>query len=190
MPPKTAVKSVRTGPILDALCEDDVQLDMTSLRKIGKIMVECVVAEARKDFAKRGKSGLSDPKGLPDSQGKHVRPSFFDSFEYRITGQKTLTIVSTWPWIEGLVEGRPAGPMLKHTQNNPSLRGRPIPFLQGNGKVLFRMAPIASGKMWIHPGIAKHTFLQRGLAKARQKLVQDGKMMQIILDQIKRTATK
>lgn len=187
---KTEVKAMKTGPILTALSQKDIVLDVASLKKIGKIMVDCVKAEAKKDFAKRGKSGLTDPKGLPDSKGKHIKPSFFDSFEARITGQKTLTIVSTWPWIEGLVEGRPAAPMRRHTQNNPRLRGKPIPFMQGGGKVLFRMAPLITGKLWIHPGIAKHTFLQRGIANARKKLVQEGMMWKILLDQIQRTAKK
>lgn len=187
---KAEIRSTRTGPLLDALSQKEFVLDVTSLKKIGKIMVEAVKDEAKRDFAKQGKSGLVDPKGLPDSRGRHIKPTFFDSFEARITGQKTLTIVSTWPWIEGLIEGRPAGPMRKHTQNNPRLRGKPIPFLLGNGKVLFRMAPLMAGKMWIHPGIAKHTFLQRGLAKARKKLIQEGMMWKIMLDQIKRTAKK
>lgn len=187
MPPVTETKSVRMGPILTALGQKEIVLDVASLKKIGRIMVDAVKDEAKKDFAKRGKSGLTDPKGLPDSQGRHIKPSFFDSFEARITGQKTLTIVSTWPWIEGLIEGRPAAPMRKHTQNNPRLRGKPIPFMTGGGKVIFRMAPLMTGKLWVHPGIAKHTFMQRGLANARRKLMQEGMMMKIIMDQIKRT---
>jgi len=187
---KAQLKNVKTGPILTALMQKEFVLDVTSLKKVGRVLVDSVKEEAKKDFAKQGKSGYGRPQGLPDSNGLHIRPSFFDSFEARITGQKTLTVVSTWPWIEGLIEGRPAGPMLKHTQNNPKLRGKPIPFLQGNGKVLFRMAPLITGKMWIHPGIAKHTFLQRGIAKARQKLMQEGIMWKIMLDQIKRMAKK
>jgi len=178
------------GPILTALSQEEFVLDAVSLGKIGRILVKAIVEEAKKDFAKRGKSGLASPFGLPNSTGKTIRPSFFDSFSARVSGERTLTIVSTWPWIEGLVEGRPAGPMTKHTQANPKLKGKPIPFLQGNGQVLFRMAPLATSKMWIHPGIAKHTFISRGVAKGRKRLIEQGMMTKIILDQIKRTTAK
>jgi hypothetical protein len=176
------------GPILSAVSQKEIVLDAVSLGKIGKILVKAVVEEAKKDFAKRGKSGLSDPLGLPASTGRTIRPSFFKSFSARVSGQKTLEIVSSWPWIEGLVQGRPRAAMTKHTQNNPKLRGKPIPFIQSNGKVLFRMAPLAFGKMWVHPGIAKHTFVSRGLARGRKQLIEQGMMMKIILEQIQRTA--
>lgn len=184
----TTVKTTKTGPILKALQQKEIVLDAVSLGKIGKILVKAVVEEAKKDFAKRGKSGLSSPFGLPNSTGKTVRPSFFESFSARVSGQKSLEVVSNWPWIEGLIEGSPKAAMTKHTQNNPKLRGKPIPFLQPNGKVLFRMAPLAFGKMWVHPGIAKHTFISRGLARGRKELIEQGMMMKIIMEQIQRTA--
>jgi hypothetical protein len=182
------VGAIRTGPVLAALMKDgDIPLDFVSLTKVGAVMLQAVKDEAKKDFAKVGKAGLSNPFGLPDSNGKRIRPSFFDSFSIKISGARTLEIVSSWPWIEGLIEGRPRAAMTKHTQLNPKLRNKPIPFMGIGGKVIFRMAPLAFGKIWVHPGIAKHTFIQRGLAKARTKL-REGMMAKILLEQLQRNA--
>ena len=198
--PKLPGKGVKVGPILTALAQKQIVLDGTSLAKIGKILVKAVVEEAKKDFAKRGKSGLADTKGLPNSKGTHIRPSFFKSFSAKVTGARSIEIVSTWPWIEGLIEGRPAHKMDKHTMANPKMRvvktradgsvytaGRVIPMLQTSGKVLFRTVPLTTATAWIHPSIAKHTFVNRGLVIGRKRLIDQGMMLEIILDQIKRT---
>lgn len=195
---KAEIKSFRVGPLMKALSVKDFALDPVSLAKIGRILVKAVKDEAKKDFAKQGKSayGLGKPEGLPDSHGKTIRPSFFDSFSVRVSGNRTLTIVSTWPWIESLIEGKPAGPMKQFTRDK---HPKPIRFLKKDGTVLYRMAPkigsfIQSGPnkgktatFWLHPGYARHTFLQRGLAKGRKKLLEDGILFEIMVEQIKRS---
>jgi len=194
---KAEIKSFRVGPVLKSLMVKDFVLDPVSLAKVGRILVEAVKDEAKKDFAKRGKSPYgSGPEGLPDSHGKTIRPSFFESFSVRISGNRTLTIVSTWPWIDSLVEGRPAGPMKQFTRDK---HPKPIRFLKKDGTVLYRMAPkigtfIQSGPnkgkaatFWMHPGYARHTFVDRGIAKGRKKLLDDGILFEIMIEQIKRT---
>lgn len=196
---RAAIKSVKMGPLLTALTVEDIVLDAVSLGKVGKILVDAVKAEAKKDFAKRGKSayGTGKPEGLPDSHGKSIRPSFFNSFAARVSSSRMLTIVSSWPWIENLIEGKPAGPMKQFTRDK---HPKPIRFLKKDGTVLYRMAPkvgtfIQSGpnkgkaaSLWIHPGYARHTFVQRGIAKGRKKLLEEGILAQIILEQIKRAS--
>ena len=144
------------------------------LNKYGQHLVDYIKVEAKKDMARRRAVGA--PVGLPNS------PRFWDSFSYRIKGSSTVEIYSTWPWIDGLIEGRPAGPMKAHTQANPQLKGKAIPFYK-DGTVLFRMAPSKDGKLWIHPGIAKHTFIERGVKKCKQALM-DGLLSQWIKEDI------
>lgn len=196
---RAAIKSVKAGPMLTALMVEDFVLDPVSLGKVGKILVDAIKMEAKKDFAKQGKSayGTGKPEGLPDSHGKSIRPSFFNSFSARVSGTRTLTIVSNWPWIDSLLEGRPAGPMKHFTRDKFP---KPIRFLKKDGTVLYRMAPkigsfIQSGPnegkpatFWLHPGYARHTFVQRGIAKGRKKLIEEGILMKIILEQIKRAS--
>jgi len=197
------LKGTRVGPILKQLMSGDaIALDQKSLNKIGRLLVACVKEEAQKDFAKRKQPGIKGPFDLPDSRGRNIRPSFFDSFSYRISGQKTLEVVSSWPWIELLVKGNPGGDkMVNHTQANPKMWKtrimkdghieripKSIPFIQKSGAVVFRMAPVSTATAWIHPKIAKHTFVNRGLERARKKLMQEGMMAEILFDQLQRTA--
>jgi len=172
---KTRVRGVLKGPFSKLLnSRGAFVLDTNILRRLGLAAVKAVVAEAKKDFAKQGKSPhhKGQPEGLPDSHGDTIRPGFFDSFSFRIRGESTIEVVSTWPWIKGITEGVDAFSMRKHTQSNPKLTGKPIPLLQGNGEVIFRMAPLSTGKLWVHPGIAKHTFIERGVRKARERMAE------------------
>ena len=77
------------------------------LEGLGKAMVESVVAEAKKDFAKQGgrRTRRGKPEGIPGpppfpTHTTHIEPQFFDSFDYEIVGLRTVAITSTWPWID------------------------------------------------------------------------------------------
>jgi hypothetical protein len=144
-----------------------LKIDRALLDRLGQAIVDQIVIEAKKDFAKQGKRGRrGEPQGLPNSEGKKIKPSFFESFFYQIRGQRTIEIFSTWPWIEGLIEGRPPAPMESLVGDTP----HPVPFLKEDGTVIFRMTPISLRDAWIHPGIAKHTFLERGVQNAREEM--------------------
>lgn len=142
------------------------------LGRLGEALVEAVVVEARKDLAKQGRrpTRRGEPEGLP------VVESFFDSFSYKISGKSTVEIISTWPWVQQHIEGRDPYPMKWLTQGK--LGGRAVPIMQQDGTIIIRMAPFRAGDYWIHPGFARHTFIERGVRKAREK------MAEIIMEEV------
>lgn len=146
------------------------------LHHLGACMVKEIIAEAKKDIAMQGgatRPGV--PEGLPDSS------NFLKSFSYRIVGRSTVEIISTWPYIEQLTEGKPSGPMKHLTREG----GGPkvVPMIQ-NGTVVFRTTPLQTKDAWIHPGYARHTFLQRGIRKGREKAAQE--IAREAMDQIRK----
>ena len=161
--PKGAIKPVRRayGGAWSKMAK--VELSPALLKRLGEVLVASVVGEAKKDFAKQGMkpTGRGKPEGIPDSD------NFFKSFSYKIVGQKTVELVSTWPWVEQIIEGRDPYPMDWLTRDSGRYR---VPILQSDGKVLYRMAPLSRGDAWIHPGFARHTFLARGIRKGRKEM--------------------
>lgn len=134
--------------------------DRKTLQRLGRALVKAVVAEARKDFGGQPTPREGVPEGIPDSE------AFYRSFSYRIVGN-TIELRSTWPWIEQIVEGRDPYPMTWLTQE----AGRYIvPLHLRDGTLIFRVAPLKFADAWIHPGFARHTFLQRGIRKAREAM--------------------
>jgi len=150
------------GKPMSRMVGKPIPLDRSVFEKIGEILVESVVTEARKDFAKQRKTPGA-PVGLPDSA------DFFKSFSYRLVGKSTLEVVSTWPFIKQVTEGRDPFRMDWLTgQNGVNV----VPLIDKTGQVIFRMAPLNLGNAWIHPGFARHTFIQRGIRKGREKAMQ------------------
>jgi len=47
-----------------------------------------------------------------------------------------------------------------------------VPVKTGGGTVVFRTAPLRTSSAWIHPGIAKFTFMERGIKKGRELCAQ------------------
>lgn len=174
----------------------EVKIDQALLEKIGKTLVAEIVREAKIDFAKRKKSGrgkpIPDGGGIGPASAKPGVPSFFESWTYRIKGERTVEVLCSWPWINSLLEGRPPGPMTHLTaQGNPEMEKKPknrlkvtpgggfsenkkvrraIPLKTKDGTVIFRTVPLKTENAWIHPGIAKHTFMERAVKKAKKKL--------------------
>ncbi len=140
-----------------------IELSREVMGQLGAILVECVVEEAKKDLARQGRSPT--PKGQPE--GLPTSDNFFESFGYRISGRRTVEITSTWPWIEQIKEGRDPYKMSWLTRQRGVYR---VPMVQEDGTVLVRMAPLTTGNAWIHPGFARHTFLERGVRKGRERM--------------------
>jgi len=134
------------------------------LKDVGELLVEMIVYEAGKDFAKQGsgKTPVGAPEGIPGTV------AFFDSFKYRVFAQKSLVeVYSTWPQIEQILEGRRPYPMEWLTQQAGVSR---VPMAQPDGTVLIRSTPVTASEAWIHPGFNKHTFVRRGYEKARRRM--------------------
>ena len=140
-----------------------VPLTKELLHRLGKVLVDSVVAEAKKDLAKKGIPSRGSPVGLPDEE------SFLESFGYRISGESTIEITSTWPWIEQHVEGRDPYRMTWLTRGKGVYK---VPIVKRDGTVIIRTTPLSTNNAWIHPGFARHTFLERGVRKGREAMAQ------------------
>lgn len=96
--------------------------------------------------------------------------AFYESFEYAIEPNGIVAIYSTWPWLDVIVKGtRGKYKMAWLTQE----KGVDIvPLTQRDGSVVFRTTPLTIGKAWIHPKIAKHTFINRAYERAVTELLE------------------
>jgi hypothetical protein len=144
------------------------------LQEVGKILVKAVVKEARKDLLHQGNKPTprGQPEGIPRGE------KFFKSFAFRIVGRSTIEIFSTWPWIEQIIEGR--GPYrmkwLRETKGVPVAplhsRGRGRQPRRPPGKVVFRTTPGKFKHSWLHPGFAKHNFIERAVKKSKAEITE------------------
>ena len=177
------IKGIYGGPVGKKL---DVPVTKELLQKLGECLVDSFVKEAKKDFAKRGWSG----------QARDGSPPIWDSFSYRIKGESTIEVVSTFPDIDVLVsrdiparklkwltqEAKDANPgryPLTHRERKAGMKlggkvrdGKRMPLvvpLKGEGgKVIFRTAPLRTQDAWVHPGIARFTFAQRAVRSGKK----------------------
>lgn len=162
----------------------ELQMTPALLKKIGECLVKHFAREALKDFAKRGWS-VRDPMGGPD---------IGDSFGYRIKGVKTIEVTSTFYGLDVLASGNiPEHKMTWLTQEAQGTlhvsasgakknRSLVVPIRTEGGEVIFRTAPLKFTDAWIHPGIAKFTFVERAMKKAREDCIQ--MMAQGLVDQL------
>ena len=137
--------------------------DQKFLNEIGTLLVDAIVLEAGKDFAKQGNQ--TTPRGAPEGIPGSLK--FFDSFGHRIIKNTQVEIYSTWPWIEQIVEGRRPYPMDWLTKQDGMTR---VPMPGPRGTVLVKTTPSGGQDAWIHPGFAKHTFVRRGYDRARRQM--------------------
>lgn len=168
------------------LLQDGIPVTNKLLHKMGKCLVDAIHAESKKDFARRGWSG-KDP---------HGGPVIWESFSYRIKGVSTVEILSSFYGMAEM--GRGAIPDRKmtwltqeakeqHPEKYPLTEGEKkrgmrqsgrvskgerlplvVPIKSKGGAIVLRMAPLKIGNAWVHPGIAKFTFLERGIRKGRE----------------------
>jgi hypothetical protein len=134
--------------------EKYTQIDLPSdvLHKIGQVIVDIFVHEAKKDFARRGLSGKS-------SDGS---PSIWDSFSYRLHGQ-SIEILSTFPLLK-----QTASP-----KRPPSSTPRPGVLQRSSGGApVFQMAPLKLADAWVHPGIHRFSFVERARRAAHTAVLQ------------------
>lgn len=136
---------------------EDEEGTLTSFEegKIGDFLMEVLIEEIREDREQYGQ--------LPDT-GR-----FLDSFDYSIE-DGVIQVTSDWPWIDRYVEGRDAYPMTWLTQQRGAFL---VPIHRPDGTVVIRTAPFSIGDAWIHPAIARHTFIQRALNRTAQFVVNE-----------------
>jgi len=164
-----------------------IPTDRNVLNRLGECLIRNLAKESRKDFVKRGWSGRDPHKG----------PPIWDSFSYRIRGQSTLEILSSFWGINEMASGdipkrrmvwltqdakEDNPPRYKRTRTEQRLKMKQagriskgermplvVPLKTKSGQIIFRVAPFKTQDAWVHPGIAKFTFVQRALKKGREQ---------------------
>ena len=190
------VKGIYAGPVAKVL---DIPVTKGLLEKLGKCMVAAYVKEAKKDFAKRGWSGEARDGSAP----------IWDSFSYRIRGDRTIEVLSSFPDIEVLTtQDIPSRRMTWLTQEGKNMKpsqypvtprekklgmklgGRVsqnkrmplvVPMKDKSGTVVFRTAPLKMQDAWVHPGIARFTFMERAVRTGKAGCVQ------ILADEVRKS---
>jgi hypothetical protein len=180
------VRSLYGGP-LAKLAKLAVSKDL--LERLANCIIKSIVEEGMKDFAKRGWK-LEDPKGGPPLN---------ESFTFSIRGNRTIEIQSSYYGLKEMTSGDiperkmtwltqeakdrvPSDytPMRSEVKAGMKRAGRVskgerkplvVPIERKDGTVIFRMAPLKMKDAWVHPGIAKFTFMERGIKKGREKCV-------------------
>lgn len=129
----------------------------TVLHKLGELAVKYIEQEATKV------AGRS--RGIPKSS------KFLKSFSYKIVGKKTIHIESSWKYVkfESYIKGRRGWRVGKP--------GKRIPIKdKSSGQIVFRTVPadlkVGNCTMWCHPGLARHTFVQRGMERAKKEILE------------------
>lgn len=158
-----ASRRVLAGPVMKKVGTTLVPTKQL-LDRMGREVVRQIVREGRKDLAKQGnrRTPVGEPEGIP------VDRKFWRSFKHRIKGERTIEIVCRWPWGVQILEGRDDYKMTWLTREKGV---KFVPIRQQDGRVVVRMTPEKAKDAWVHPGFASHRFIERGLEKARPKLV-------------------
>lgn len=153
---------------------------------MAKVFIDAVVEEARKDFAKRGWS-LDGPMGGPPLHKSFSFEIKGDKFEIRSTYYGMTELLSgdiperrmTWLTQEAKEHFPSKFPLTEREKELGMKRGGRIskgerlplvvPLEAEDGTVILRMAPFKTSEAWIHPGIAKFTFMERAIRKAKDR---------------------
>lgn len=178
----TPMSSLKSGLVL--------KIPQPILTKMGQVIVESIVEEAKTDAAKMG-----------FTQGGHT---FYDSFKFAVDGAELL-IYCDWDYFvretkpkkpcqprkkketvtriedrtafaERVIEERtgmaarplePKGPVAKLKVGISDI-SKEIPVKTRTGSMMLKVAP-CTHTVWIHPFLCKHTFFTRGFLKAAPK---------------------
>lgn len=145
-----------------------IKVEKEDLKRFGEMCCEYIELEARK--------AARYSTALPKSE------EFFKSFSYRIVGSSTVKILSSWPWMEiyqnlakqsgdkDLAFGKPRP--FRMTWLTQQAGVKKVPLVDKRGQVVVRTAPLKVKDAWIHPGIARHTFVNKGMMRAREAFIQ------------------
>lgn len=131
------------------------KLERRDLEEVGRLWVKYIKEEARKDAKKS--------TFMPRDR------EFYNSFEYRVEKGGIVAIYSTWPWLDIITEGTRGPYKMKWLTHQKGVDV--VPLAKADGTMTFRTTPLTIGKAWIHPKIAKHTFINRAYERAVSELL-------------------
>ena len=173
------IRGVYGGPVASKM---QIPVTRDLLEKLGECLVDAFFKEAKKDFAKRGWSGEAEDGSA----------MIWDSFSFKIRGESTLEVLSTYPHLDELTtrntpryrmtwltqeakNTRPTRYALTDAEKKKGMKragrvrdGDRMPLVvpikpRGGGTVVFRTAPLKLEDAWVHPGIARFTFIERAV---------------------------
>jgi hypothetical protein len=121
-----------------------------ALEAFGKTWVRFIRQEAKKDSKKSNY--------VPNTK------EFLDSFSYQVEPNGIVAIYSTYEWLELATEGTRGKYRMTWLTRQAGVDV--VPLMQQDGTVAFRTAPLTFGKAWVHPKIAKNTFIARAYDRA------------------------
>lgn len=93
-------------------------------------------------------------------------PKFKASFRCVVVDQE-LQILSNWPNLDALIEGRKPYQLKWLTQQAGV---KVVPMEGPHDQVLFRTTPLRKSQAWWHPGVRRHDFLDRAVERAWPKI--------------------
>lgn len=149
-----------------------MRFDQKALEDLGKKWLKYLKEEIAKDAAKS--------TFIPRD------PGFLRSFSYAIEPGGVVSLYSTWPWLDIITKGTKDKYRMAWLTQQSGVNV--VPLAQRDGSIHFRTAPLTVGEAWIHPKIAKHTFINRAYERALQDQFSEviGKSLTKTLDKKKK----
>lgn len=189
--PRKTIKTRYAAPIQKRV--GDAQLGKEDLQFFGRCLVKYVREEARKDAAKSKSVPLD--KNFYESFGYKITSrgieitsnwpiidliihgtdgpypmTWLTQQAHRARGEATPKKAKPKP-TKVPKPGAPYSPptiqqlVAKRRASNPLI----VPLRDRSGDVIFRTAPLTTDSAWIHPGFAKHNFVNRAFERARNE---------------------
>ena len=144
-----------------------IEITPVIMQKLGTAVLEGVRYEIRRTIALAAAvKGRGNPTTMP------VSPGFIESFQFKISGSRTVEITTNWPFAKAFEEGKDPYEMTWLQQPKVKV----VPIITSTGETILRTAPLQTEKAWIHPGFAKYNFLAKGVKRGREnaaKIIRD-----------------
>ncbi len=141
------------------ISEKDHLISPQVLELAGKILLSAIRQEIDREWALEA-APSKRKGGLP----RTIR--FKRSFRCRVVGQE-IEILSSWPTVQALIDGKDPYPMTWLTQQAGV---KVVPMEGENEEVVFRTTPKFKFKAWKHPGFRQHLFLDRAFTRAKPQM--------------------
>jgi len=127
-------------------------------RKEIKFIAEMILNEVREEAKRAGQVFSAVPK----------TQEFIYSFGVQIKDNGDIVLYSTWQHIKYHLRNKPAYPMtwLKTERNRPR---QAVPIKNKMGEIEFRTLPLVTDKSWVHPAVAKFSWIEKAIDRAVQQ---------------------
>jgi len=162
--PQVTVRGVYGKPLSKASGQS-IALNSKQMARCAKIILRELKKEIKKDMAKMVTRSPGEPVPIPNSK------RFLASWKVRVRGKSTIEITSNWPTAKAHTTEKESGPYEMTWLSRPKLPYAKLALK--DGQIIVRTTPVEGGKLWIHPGFKKYSFLNRGVDKGRVAAIED-----------------